>query len=398
MSRVLLFTGKGGVGKTTVAAATAARAAAAGRRVLITSTDPAHSLADAYDVPLGNEPVTVDDGLEALQIDARARLERHWQDVREYLVELLAWGGVGEVEAEELALLPGLDELFALIDLRDQVAAGDHDLIVVDCAPTAETLQVLALPDALGWYVDRILTPGRNVARAVRPVTSRVGGMPVPDDEVFGAVERVHGALTEVNDVLRDSGRTSFRLVVNPERMVVNEALRTATSLSLFGYVIDAVVVNRILPDEIDDPYLERWQELHAEHTDRVRESFAPTPVLTAPLFDRELVGPAGLRGLAQRLYGDGDETAVMHESAPLSVEATEAGFRLRLRLPFASRDDLDLHRRGDELHVRVGGLKRAVPLPAALQRCDVDGARLSDGHLDVRFVEPTPAPTGASA
>ena len=394
MTRILLFTGKGGVGKTTVAAATAARAAARGLEVLVTSTDPAHSLSDAFDVPLGDGPTVVADRLQAQQIDAQERLERHWKEVRDYLVELLAWGGVGEVQAEELVLLPGLDELFALIDLHRQATAGAHDLIVVDCAPTAETLRLLALPDALRWYVERILQPGRRVARALRPVTSRVGNVPVPEDEVFGAVERIHADLASVHALLQDASRSSVRLVVNPERMVVNEAMRTATSLSLFGYATDAVVVNRILPDEVQDPYLARWKERHATHLETVRTSFAPTPVLTAPLFDDELVGADGLARLADVLYGDVDEASVLHTAPPLSVDATDEGYLLTLALPFAAKDDLDLHRRATELHVKVGGVKRTVPLPAALQRCDVAGARLRDGRLEVRFAAPAPAGT----
>jgi arsenite-transporting ATPase len=390
VTRVVLFTGKGGVGKTTVAAATAARAAADGARVLLTSTDPAHSLADAFDQPLGDGPQPVADRLLAQQIDAQTRLERHWREVRDYLVELLAWGGVGEVRAEELVLLPGLDELFALIDLRSQVASGEHDLVVVDCAPTAETLRLLALPDALRWYVERIMQPGRRVARAVRPVVSRVGTMPVPDDEVFGAVERVHGDLAEVHALLQDPARSTMRLVVNPERMVVNEAMRTATSLSLFGYAVDAVVVNRLLPDEVTDPYLARWKERHAAHLGTVRDAFAPVPVLTAPLADDELVGATALRGLADALYGGEDPAAVLHHSRPLEVTETDGGYVLRLTLPFTGKEDVDLHRRDADLHVKVAGVKRTVPLPTALRRCEVRGARLHDGALEVRF-EPAP-------
>ena len=392
MTRILLFTGKGGVGKTTVAAATAVRAATRGHRVLITSTDPAHSLADAFDLPLGDRPVAVADGLQAQQIDAQARLEQHWQEVRDYLVELLAWGGVGELQAEELTLLPGLDELFSLIDLRRQVADGDHDLIVVDCAPTAETLRLLALPDALRWYVNRILQPGRRVARAVRPVMARMGTMPVPEDDVFGAVERVNADLAAVHDLLQDPEVSSFRLVCNPERMVVNEAQRTATSLALFGYVVDGVVVNRILPDEVTDPYLARWKERHAAHLSTIEASFAPTPVLRAPLFADELIGADGLRQLADALYGDADETAVLHRRRPMTVETTDDGYVLRLLLPFAAKDDVDLHRRADELHVKVAGVKRTVVLPAALQRARVAGARLHDGALEVRFAAPAAA------
>lgn len=398
MTRVLLFTGKGGVGKTTVAAATAVRAARRVGRVLVTSTDPAHSLADAFDRPLGDEPTPVAPGLDAQQIDAQTRLERHWREVRDYLVEVLAWGGIGEVEAEELALFPGLDEILSLIDLRSHVGSGDYDLVVVDCAPTAETLRLLALPDALRWYVERVVAPGRHVARAVRPVVNRVSNVPVPRDGVFGAVERIHGDLAAVHTILQDADTTSVRLVVNPERMVIGEALRTATSLALFGYAVDTVICNRLLPEEVADPYLRRWKELHAEHLSEVRSSFSPTPVLTAPLFDDELVGVEALAALAEAVYGDHDETSVLHEGRPIGLERDGDGFRLRIALPFASKDDLDLHRRGHELHVRVGSTKRMVPLPAAVRRCDVSSAKLTGGELIVTFRAPAPAEAGRTA
>lgn len=386
MTRVLLCTGKGGVGKTTVAAASALRAAESGARVLVTSTDPAHSLGDAFDQPLGDRPTTVVDGVDAQQLDAQQRLERHWVEIRDYVVELLSWGGIGEVQAQELALVPGLDELFALIDLADHVDSGRYDVIVVDCAPTAETLRLLSLPDALRWYVERIVQPGRKVARAVRPLTTRVGSVPVPDDEVFGAVEHLHQKLLRVHRLLQDTDRASVRLVVNPERMVIAEGLRTATSLALFGYGVDAVVVNRVLPDEVRDPWLQKWKERHAEHLATIRDEFGTTPVLTAPLFDDELVGVDGLRRLGAALWADHDVTAVLHRGALLEVAPRADGYVLRMSLPFVAKDDLDLHRRGTDLHVRAGGQKRTVPLPAALRDMTVAGARLHDGTLEVRF------------
>lgn len=388
---MLLFTGKGGVGKTTVAAATAVHAARQGRRVLVTSTDPAHSLADALDTPVDDAPTPVAPGLDGQQIDAQLRLERHWRDVRDYLVSLLAWGGVGELQAEEMVLLPGLEELFALIDLNAQVSSGDYDLVVIDCAPTAETLRLLSLPDALRWYVDRVLGPGRRLARAMRPLARGAGpgggALPVPDDQVFATVERVDRELAAVHELLRDGGRSSLRLVVNPERLVIAESQRMATSLSLFGYGVDAVVVNRLLPDVVVDPYLARWKARHAEHLATVEEGFAPTPVLTVPLFDDEPTGIPQLARLAASLYADHDATAVLHDSRPVTVAEQDDGYGLSIRLPFAHKDDLDLHRRGSDLHVRVGGVKRTVPLPAALQRAEVTGARLRDGVLEVRFL-----------
>jgi arsenite/tail-anchored protein-transporting ATPase len=404
LSRVLLFTGKGGVGKTTVGAATAVRAAVRGRRVLVTSTDPAHSLADALDVPLGDRPTPVEvpvvgpdaagaGHLHAQQIDAQARLERHWREVRDYLVALLAWGGVGELEAEELLLLPGLDELFALIDLRSQIASGRYDLVVVDCAPTAETLRLLSMPEALTWYVDRALGPGRRVVRAVRPLTRTLGAsgapLPLPHEGVFGTVEQVHRELSEVHQLLQDPSRATLRLVVNPERLVVAESQRLATTLSLFGYAVDAVVANRILPDEVTDPYLAGWRARHTAHLATIRSSFAPTPVLTAPLLGDELDGVEDLAELGERLYGDLDESAVLHRVRPVTIEPREGGHLLRVALPFATKDDVELHRRGGDLHLKVGGVRRTVPLPAVLRRSEVVGARLEDRWLEVRFAVP---------
>jgi arsenite/tail-anchored protein-transporting ATPase len=390
---VVLFTGKGGVGKTSIAAATAVEAASRGARVLVTSTDPAHSLADAFATPLADRPTPIEVGpaqLHAQQLDAQQRLERHWGRIRDYLTTLLHWGGIGDVAAEELVLLPGLDELFALIDLRAQVATGTYDLVVVDCAPTAETLKLLTLPDALRFYTDRVLTPGRALARAVAPFTRHRGpsgaGLPVPDDSVVDAVTDVHGELAGVHALLTDTERSSVRLVVNPERIVLAEAERTATSLSLFGYGVDAVIVNRILPDHLDHPYLARWRQRHAEHLAAARAAFAPTPVLEVPLLEDEVIGGDALSRLGRLVYGDLDPIAVLHRQRPLTIVEDGDATLLVLALPFAVEDDLSLSRRDDDLQVTVGGLRRNVPLPAALRRRAIVGARLDGGELEVRF------------
>ena len=400
---MVLFTGKGGVGKTSIAAATAVAAARRGQRVLVTSTDAAHSLADAFASPLGDRPTPIalagGVDLHAQQLDAQQRLERHWGQVREYLTALLHWGGIDRVAAEELVLLPGLDELFALIDLRGQVATGRYDLIVVDCAPTAETLKLLTLPDALRFYSDRVLGPGRAVARAIAPLARPRGGgdgLPLPGEEVVDAATHLHTQLAEVHALLTDMARTSVRLVVNPERIVLAEAERTATSLSLFGYGIDAVVVNRILPADVVDPYLVRWQQRHREHLTAARAAFAPTPVLEVPLLDDEVIGIDALACLGARTYGERDPAAILHHQRPMEVVTDGADTWLLLSLPFAVEDDLGLSRRGDSLQVTVSGLRRNVPLPSALARRAVAGARLSEGRLEVRFapqaVEVTPS------
>jgi arsenite/tail-anchored protein-transporting ATPase len=384
--RVLLFTGKGGVGKTSVAAATAVHAARKGLRTLVLSTDPAHSLADAFGVPLGDAPSRVLPNLDAEQIDARARLEDNWREIREYLVALLSWGGLGQVEAEELSVLPGLEEIFSLVDLRRNVRAGRHDLVVVDCAPTAETLRLLSLPDVLGWYLERLFPLHRRVASAVRPVLGRMTSMPLPREALLDAVARLHANLDGVRSILLDGERSSVRLVVNAEAMVIAEARRTATYLGLFGYHLDAVIVNRLLPDAVTDPYFNRWKALQAKHLETVRAGFDGVPVLTAPLFDDELEGPSGLQDLAEAVYAERDPAAVLHRSEPLRLVPAEDGWLLSIALPFAAKGEVDMLRRGDDLLLKVGAHTRSILLPAVLQRLEVTAASLRDGRLDVRL------------
>jgi arsenite-transporting ATPase len=391
--RVLLITGKGGVGKTSIAAATALRAAAAGVRTLVMSTDPAHSLADALGVELDGQPRRIAPNLDAEQIDARQRLEEHWRQVQSYLVALLSWGGVDEVEAEELSVLPGLEEIFSLIDVRRHVEAAAHDLLVVDCAPTAETLRLLSLPDALGWYLERVFPVQRRIAQVVRPVLGRVSSMPMPQDAVLAAVEELHGNLARVREILVDPASTSVRLVVNPEQLVIAEAQRTFTYLSLFGYAVDAVVVNRLLPDIVSDPYFDRWKARQAQHLATVRRSFGQTPILTAPLLEDEPIGADRLLRLAAEIYGDRDETAVLHHGEQLRIERRGAEQVLSLPLPLVDRSALDVLRKGDELFVKVGAYQRTLALPAVLRRGEVAGARVHDERLEVRFADPASAP-----
>jgi arsenite-transporting ATPase len=283
-ARTILFTGKGGVGTTTVAAATALRCADEGHRTLVISTDPAHSLADAFEHELGNEVQAVAPRLWGHQLDAQQRMEESWGEIRSYLLELFDVAGVEGIAAEELAVVPGLDELFALADIRQFSDSGDYDVLVVDCAPTAETIRLLSLPDVLEWYMERVFPLGRRLTRVVAPVLNRVSPLPVADDDVFGAAHRLYRRLEGVKEVLTDARRSSIRLVVNPERMVVAEARRTHTYLSLFGYPVDAVVANRVLsaPDPADGPagaWLDRWTGIHAENLAAIHQGFAPVPV-----------------------------------------------------------------------------------------------------------------------
>ena len=396
--RILLFTGKGGVGKTTVAAATAVRAARDGHRTLVTSTDPAHSLADSFGVPMGNEVVPIGQNLWAEQIDAQARLEANYRDIQEHVISLLNWMGVDSVEAEELSVIPGMDEIFALTDMRRHIEGGRYDLMVVDCAPTAETLRLLSLPEVMNWYIERIFPIQRGVVKTIRPVLTRVTSMPIPDDRIFDAVARLHRSLETVQKILVDDQNASVRLVVNPEKMVIAEARRTYTYLALFGYRVDAVIANRIIPDEVRDPYFAKWKDIHAEHLTEIEESFAPVPILRARLFEQELVGTELLERMGEEVYGSQDATAILHRDQPIRVRKRGEWYVLTMHLPFATRGELDIHRKGDELYVRVGTYKRNLVLPHALQRLDIKQARFVEDGLEVRFSERSGQRAGAGS
>lgn len=385
--RVLLFTGKGGVGKTTTAAATALRCADAGLRTIVLSTDPAHSLADAFDVPLTSVGSPITPMLWGQQLDAQERLEDAWSEIQAYLQEVLGWAGLDAVEAEELSVIPGLDEIFSLSDIKSFAESGTWDVIVVDCAPTAETIRFLSLPDVLSWYMERIFPVERRLVKAVRPILTRVTSLPVAGDQVFEATRRFYDRLDGVRELLTDGDRTSVRLVVNPERMVIAEARRLSTYLSLFGYRVDAVIANRLLPDAITDPWFKAWKEAHAEHLCAIEEGFSPLPVLRAELAPDELVGVERLRAFGELLYGERDAAAVLHQGNPLTVERRGGDFVLSLELPFADHDDLELGRVENELLVRVGPYRRGIVLPDSLKRRAVSAARMVGDRLEITFV-----------
>ena len=371
-----------------MAAATAVRAAAAGHRTLIMSTDPAHSLADSFDVPLTSRSHEIAPNLWAEQIDAQERLEANWRDIQEFVIQFLNWAGVDAIEAEELSVIPGLDEIFSLTDVKHHVDSGNYDLLVVDCAPTAETLRLLSLPEAMNWYIERIFPVERRVVKTIRPLLTKLTTMPIADDRIYNAVERLHRNLDGVRQLLTNDRMSSVRLVVNPEKMVIAEARRTYTYLSLFGYRVDAVVVNRILPDEVSDPYFAKWKDIQIEHLQTVRESFEPVPIIPVRLFDREMVGIELLGEMGRELYGEDDPTKLMHRDEPIRVRKRGTSYVLMMNLPFAERTELNVFRKGDELFVRLGSYKRNLILPQTLQRLEVQEANFVEDRLEVRFAK----------
>lgn len=393
--RVLLFTGKGGVGKTTTAAATAVHASRCGVKTLVVSTDAAHSLGDVLAAELGPSPVEVEPGLFAQQIDARSRAERSWRGVQGYLVGVLDSLGVDRVEAEELTDLPGAEEVLALLEVREQVEQGPWDMLVVDCAPTAETLRLLAVPEVLARVVERLLPAERRVMRALasgaRPLLGARSGVQPPRDHVVEAAERLHAELAAVRSVLL-APTTTVRLVLTPESAAVAEALRTWTTLSLYGYVVDAVVANRVFAEVDGDPWRARWARAQAQRLEQVHDSFGSLDVRLLGYADSEPIGCEALAVLGHALYGpaSGNGARDLLTAPPtqptLRVERDGEDFALVLDLPGARRSDVALARRGDELVVTVAGRRRSIMLPSALRRCVVVGASLREGRLRVRF------------
>ncbi|GGO73047.1 ArsA family ATPase [Nonomuraea cavernae] len=375
--RVLLFTGKGGVGKTTAAAATATLAARRGLKTLIVSTDTAHSLADA----LGAEPGEIAPGLHLHQVDTQKTMERHWGDLRDYARGLLAELGLDEITSEEITVLPGAEEVIALLELREHARSGTWDVIVVDCAPTAETLRLLALPEALDWHMTRLMPMGRRLMKFVSPLVRGVAHVTAPGDDVMNAAERFHRGLLEVRELLTGD-HASVRLVLTPEAVVLAEARRTLTSLNLYGYRVDAVIANRVFPAGGADEWRDQWVAAQSRLLDEARESFAPLPVHVVPYLPAEPVGKDALAAVGEVIYAGSDPFAAPAVEPPLRFSADE----LTLSLPGADRADVDLARKADELIVTAGPYRRILALPSALARRGISGAVLRDGVLRVRF------------
>jgi arsenite-transporting ATPase len=385
--RTILYTGKGGVGKTSVAAASARRCAAAGLRTVVISTDPAHSLSDSLEAELGGEPTRVGERLFAQEVQAQAEMERHWEAVSAWVGELLAARGVDPISAEELTVPPGMDELFALLQIKRHHVDDEFDVVIVDCAPTGETLRLLSFPDVCSWWLEKVFPFRGRLVAAARPLARSVLDVSLPSEAVFEDVERLASNLIDMNAILRDRSRTSVRLVVNPERMVVKEAMRTFTYLNLYGYLTDAVVVNRVLPERAADGYFAGWRAAQQEQLELVRSGFAPVPVLCAPHFRSEVIGPAALDELGDALFGGGVEVhARLHDELTRELTAENGRATLRVALPFAAREDIDLKKVGLEVIVKVDGQRRTIMLPSALAGYATSGARFSDGALEVTF------------
>lgn len=383
MAKILLFTGKGGVGKTVISAATALQAGEMGYRTVVMSTDPAHSLGDSLDQRLGPEPEKIATNLWAQESDVLYNIEKYWGTVRRWLAAVFSWRGVNEMEAMEVAILPGMDELASLIWVYEHYQSGDYDVIVVDCAPTGESLRFLTVPEIGEWWVDKLLAMVYRVPSVLRAL-SPLSDMPIPEDKViedFGALFR---QLEKIHSLLTDADLSRIRLIVNPEKIVIRETQRSYAHFNLHGYPVDAVICNKFIPEEANGVYWKEWKSTQARYIELINECFSPLPVLMVPMLKHEVVGIEALREMAGYLYPGKDPTERLFEGKAITVEPN----LLTLKLPFAEKGDISLLKTGDELIVRIGGQKRNILLPQALSDKEPDGATLEEGLLKIRFKE----------
>jgi arsenite-transporting ATPase len=386
--RIIVHTGKGGVGKTSISAATALRCSEMGLRTIVISTDTAHSLGDSLDVEIGPEPTEIRDNLWAQEVDARYSMDKYWGAFQRYMVALFTQRGIKDIVAEEVTILPGLEEGAHLLWINKYIHEGQYDVLIVDAAPTAETLRLLSLPDVTRWWFERVLTLTRGAAKLLRPIARPLIGADLPDKQAFDTVESLFKTLDDVRLLLTDPAVSSLRLVINPEKMVIKETQRTYTYLNLYGYATDAVLCNRILPDSITDPYFAQWKDLQRQNIALIQEAFGELPLLRAPMFDRDVNGLDTLRRLGDALYGDTDPSKVMFQGSTHQITPDkQGGYRLRVPLPFAEKEDLDLYRSADELTLRVGPYRRNIVLPYALWSLEIGDAKFEESALNIHFV-----------
>lgn len=393
--RILLFSGKGGVGKTSLAAATGLQLSRLGQRTLVMSVDPAHSLADAFDLETSlfhaktGDPYPINDHLAIHEVNIQKEIKRHWREISSYVVSVLRTTGISDVEAEELAILPGMEELSAMMYVNQFRREQRYDVIVLDCAPTAESMRFVSMPTTLEWYMKHIFPFQRGILKAVRPLANRVSPVELPTDNYFANIQDLFGKLDGIGDLLEDPKITSVRLVTNPERMVLRETQRAFVYFSLHGMTVDGIIVNRVLPSEVTDAYFTEWRTSQAKVLEEIDAYFAPVPVKRVPLFTHEVLGRDRLEELARSLYADDeDPAAVTRTEAPFSFVKRNGGYEVRLQLPFAAKGEVGLFKKGDELVVEIGTLRRHVGLPTSMAGLSPSKAKLENRVLTVEMKE----------
>jgi arsenite-transporting ATPase len=393
--RILLFSGKGGVGKTSLAAATGLELSRLGYRTLVMSVDPAHSLADAFDLGTGlfhgqtGDPYAINDSLAIHEVNIQKEIKRHWAEISSYVVSVLRTTGISDVEAEELAILPGMEELSAMMWVNQFRREQLYDVIVLDCAPTAESMRFVSMPTTLEWYMKHIFPFQRGIIRAVRPIANRVSPVELPTEGYFSNIQQLFAKLDGIAELLEDPAQTSVRLVTNPERMVLRETQRAFVYFSLHGLTVDSIIVNRVLPQAVTDEWFEEWRASQARVLEEIDAYFAPVAVKRVPLFTHEVLGRERLEELARALYAEGEDPArVERTEAPYTFTKQDGHYEVRLRLPFAAKGEVGLFKKGDELVVEIGTLRRHIGLPTSMAGLAPARARLENRILTVEMKE----------
>jgi arsenite-transporting ATPase len=384
------MTGKGGVGKTSVAAATGLKCAELGYKTLVLSTDPAHSLADSFDLELGHEPKAILNNLWGAELDALMELEGNWGAVKRYITEVLQARGLDGVQAQELAILPGMDEIFGLVRMKRHYDEGDFDVLIIDSAPTGTALRLLSLPEVSGWYMRRFYKPFQTMSAALRPlfepIFKPIAGFSLPTNEVMDAPYEFYQQIEQLEKVLTDNAQTSVRLVTNPEKMVIKESLRAHAYLSLYNVSTDLVIANRVIPEEVVDPFFRRWKENQNIYKQEIYDNFHPLPVKEAPLFSEEMCGLPALEKLKDILYQDEDPSQVYYAENTIRVVQEDNSYSLELYLPNIPKEQIKLNKTGDELNVRIGNHRRNLVLPQALASLQPAGAKMEEDYLKIKF------------
>lgn len=393
--RNIIFTGKGGVGKTSVAAATALKAADMGYKTLIMSTDPAHSLGDSLDVQLGPSPVKVAENLWGQEVSVYGDLNLNWDVVREHFAQLMESRGVEGIYAEEMGVLPGMEELFSLSYIkRYNEEQMDYDLLVVDCAPTGETLRLLSLPETFGWFIKMIRNVEKYMVKPViRPLAKKVKKIDavVAPQEVYEKVDNLFASTEGIIDLLADGSKSTVRLVMNPEKMVIKESMRALTYLNLYGITVDSITVNRVMPDVTEDSYFQKWRNIQQNYLRQVREAFAPIPIGEVPLFDQEVVGLDMLRQVGEKVYGEKNPMDIFFKEDPIDIQKVHDGhYKVRVKLPFmeAMGQDPKILKLGDDLTIRIGDYQKIVALPIFIAGLEPSGASFDNGWLNIDFMK----------
>ena len=384
--KIILYTGKGGVGKTSIAAATALKSAQQGLRTLVVSTDPAHSLGDSLDMKLSPEPVLITNNLWAQEIDSTHEVEQSWGQVQHYLTSLLTAKTVKDITTEELTIFPGMEDLVSLLRILRYYKQDFYDVIIIDCAPTGETLALLSFPEMLRWWMEKLFPFKRKAMRIAKPLAQPLLGVPLPTDSVMGEIENIYRQLDEMKAVLSDRNVSTVRLVVNPEKMVVKEAQRSFTYLNIYDYNVDAIIVNRVFPENISDDYFSVWKDIQKRYKTMIQESFSPVPIYEAPLFEQEIVGLEMLERLGGAVFSEENPVQIKYSLRTQNVVKSGNQYILTLYMPFTEKHDLTLNQKGDELIVKVGQIKRTISLPRTLTNMSVQSAKFEENVLKIQF------------